>query len=61
MTPEDWPDPVPQLISTFQSLQNVTVGIVGIFISLQTLCIEELSFDRCPGLIVGGAAMPGVT
>lgn len=61
MTPEDWPDPVPQLISTFQSLQNVTVGIVGIFISLQTLLIKELSFDRCPGLIVGGAAMPGVT
>ncbi|XP_062578604.1 importin-13-like [Saccostrea cucullata] len=24
MTPDDWPDPVPQLISTFQSLQNVT-------------------------------------
>ncbi|XP_048762818.2 importin-13-like [Ostrea edulis] len=24
MTPENWPDPVPQLISTFQSLQNVT-------------------------------------
>lgn len=24
MTPEDWPDPVPQLISTFQSLQTVT-------------------------------------
>ncbi|XP_061192504.1 importin-13-like [Saccostrea echinata] len=24
MTPEEWPDPVPQLISTFQSLQNVT-------------------------------------
>ncbi|XP_078316554.1 importin-13-like [Crassostrea virginica] len=24
MTPEEWPDPVPQLISTFQSLPNVT-------------------------------------
>lgn len=33
MTPEEWPDPVPQLISTFQSLPNVTVGIAPINMS----------------------------
>lgn len=36
--------------------------VLPVFLSLFRLCVlEELSFDRCPGLIVGGAAMPGVT
>lgn len=36
--------------------------VLPVFLSLFRLCVlKELSFDRCPGLIVGGAAMPGVT